>query len=82
MMNFESKIGNPLLLGATKLYSGVNFAVMVENSSSCPVLRIYEKGTYNVVCDISFDSKMKFGDVYAMEIENFDDTLYDYGYVY
>lgn len=82
MMNFKTKIGTPLLLGATKLYSGVNFAVMVENSASCPVLRIYEKGTYNVVCDLSFDVKMKFGDVFAMEIEDFDDNAYDYGYLY
>ena len=82
MMNFKTKIGNPLLLGATKLYSGVNFAVVVENSSSCPTLRIYEKGTYNVVCDLSFDVKMKFGDVFAMEIEAFDDSIYDYGYLY
>ena len=82
MMNFKTKIGNPLLLGATKLYSGVNFAVMVENSSSCPVLRIYERGTYNVVCDLIFDEKMKFGDVFAMEIEDFDDKAYDYGYLY
>lgn len=82
MTKFVTKIGNPLLLGATKLYSGVNFAIMVENSLSCPVLRIYERGTYNVVCDLSFDVKMKFGDVYAMEIENFDEEVYDYGYMY
>ncbi len=82
MMNFKTKIGNPLLLGATKLYSGVNFAVMVENSSSCPVLRVYERGTYNIVCNLQFGEKMKFGDVFAMEIEDFDDTLYDYAYLY
>lgn len=82
MMNFKTKIGNPLLLGATKLYSGVNFAVMVENASSCPVLRIYERDTYNIVSNLSFDEKMKFGDVFAMEIEDFDDDKYDYAYLY
>lgn len=82
MMNFKTKIGNPLLLGATKLQGGVNFAVMVENASSCPVLRIYEKGTYNIVCNLPFDEKMKFGDIFAMEIERFNDNLYDYGYLY
>lgn len=81
MTEFKTKAGNPLLLGATKVCEGANFALVVENKEACPALRIYEKGTYNVVCDLIFDEKMRFGNVFAMEVENFDDEAYDYGYV-
>lgn len=81
MTQFKTKTGNPLLLGATKILGGVNFALVMENEASCPGLRIYEKGTYNVVCDLSFDDKMQFGNVFAMEVENFDSDKYDYGFI-
>lgn len=81
MTEFKTKIGNPLLLGATKLFGGANFALIVENEEACPVLRIYGKGTYDVVCDIPFDEKMRFGNVFAMEVKDFDENAYDYGYL-
>ena len=81
MTKFKAKTGNPLLLGATKLFDGANFAIVAEHCKSNPVLRIFEKGTYEVVSDIVFTDKMRFGDVFAMEIEDFDDKAYDYGYI-
>ena len=81
MTKFKTKVGNPLLLGATKLLSAVNFAIVLEKKDKNPVLRIYKKGTYDIVCDLSFDDKMRFGDVYAMEVDDFDIAAYDYGYV-
>lgn len=81
MTEFITKIGNPLLLGATKLFGGVNFALVLQCDDECPVLRIYKKGTYEVICDVPFSMNMRFGNVFAMEIKDFDDSIYDYGYM-
>ncbi|MBQ2980832.1 MAG: alpha-amylase [Lachnospiraceae bacterium] len=81
MMKFITKIGNPLVLGATKLNKGVNFAIAVEECDKCPTLKILKKGTYEELAELTFDEKMQFGNVYAMEVSDFDTKKYDYIYM-
>lgn len=81
MSKFTIKTGNPLLLGATKLNKGVNFAIAVDGDAKCPCLKVLQKGTYEEVDEISFDESMKFGQIYAMEVVDFDVKKYDYIYM-
>ena len=81
MSKFTTKIGNPLLLGATKLNKGVNFAITVDGEAKCPCLKVLQKGTYEEVAEIFFDDSMKFGQIYAMEVAEFDPKKYDYMYM-
>ena len=81
MMKQTTKIGNPLLLGATKLNKGVNFAIAVNGDEVCPVLKVLKKGTYEEVAELVFDESMRFGDIYAMEVADFDIKKYDYMYM-
>ena len=80
-MKITTKSGNPLLLGATKLNKGVNFAIAVDGNEKCPVLKVLKKGTYEEVAEVSFDEKMRFGNIYAMEVPDFDIKKYDYMYM-
>ena len=80
-MKQTTKIGNPLLLGATKLNKGVNFAIAVNGDEVCPVLKVLKKGTYEEVAELVFDESMRFGDIYAMEVADFDIKKYDYMYM-
>lgn len=79
-MKFNTKTGNPLLLGATKLNKGVNFAIAVEGKDKCPTLKVLKKGTYEEIAELQFKENMQFGNIYAMEVENFDIKKYDYMY--
>ena len=80
-MKFSTKIGNPLLAGATKINKGVNFAIVVEGCDKCPTLKILKKGTCEEVAELTFDENMKFGNIYAMEVSEFDTKKYDYMYM-
>ena len=80
-MKFTTKIGNPLLLGATKLNKGVNFAIAMDGDAKCPCLKVLQKGTYDEVAELSFDESMRFGNIYAMEVVEFDIKKYDYIYM-
>ena len=80
-MKFTTKIGNPLLLGATKLNKGVNFAIAMDGDTKCPCLKVLKKGTYDEVAELSFDESMRFGNIFAMEVAEFDIKKYDYIYM-
>lgn len=80
-LSYKVKIGDPMLLGATKVKDGINFAVLISNNDRprCSIV-FYEKGTRKIVFEIPFTENMMFGKVYAMVVSGIKIGDFDYNY--
>ncbi len=71
--------GNPLKLGVSVEGNSVNFCVAAKDSTCCFLL-LYTKGSQQVAKRIEYTPQMRFGDVYAMRIEEFPYERYEYNF--
>ena len=73
------RAGNPACMGVTKTGRDVNFAVAVKEQKSCSLL-LYRKGRDEPEQELEFSEAMRFGDICAMRLEEFQVQEYDYNY--
>lgn len=71
--------GKPLPFGATANKTGANFCVQVDQPGRL-FLIIYDKKSNTEITKIPFTDSMKFGKVYAMQVNGFDRRMFNYGY--
>lgn len=79
MFDYRMEAGNPARLGVTKNGKDINFAVVVRDGKDCSLL-LYKKGQQKIAAELPFTEKMRFGDIYALQIENFPVKEYEYNY--
>jgi isoamylase len=75
----EVSPGRPLLLGATVLADGVNFAVP-STTARRVWLVLLDKGTGEPVAEIPFPDDCRVGNVFTMLVRGLDPDTVDYGY--
>lgn len=79
MFDYRIEAGNPAYLGVTRTGKDINFAVVVRDRKDCSLL-LYRKDTEEIAAKIPFTEEMRFGDIYAMQIEQFPVREYEYNY--
>lgn len=79
MFDYRIEAGNPAYLGVTRTGKDINFAVVVRDRKDCSLL-LYRKDTKEIAAKIPFTEEMRFGDIYAMQIEQFPVREYEYNY--
>ena len=86
-MNLQDKIakiniapGKPIPFGATVNRTGVNFCVQLKKMGKLELL-VYKRNTLDVVAKYDFSENMRFGKVYAMQVNGYDIKRFDYGYM-
>jgi len=76
---FNIKTGDPLLLGATAKKDGINFALINETDEKCSLI-LYSKDNHEAAWEVSFTKDMKYGNIYAMKIDDIDAMEYEYNF--
>ena len=79
MFDYRIVAGNPAYLGVTRIGKDINFAVVVRDERDCRLL-LYKKDTKEMIAELLFTEEMRFGDIYAMKIEQFPMKEYEYHY--
>lgn len=71
--------GYPLVLGANRLWNGVNFAVEVSHGVEASLI-LYKKKSRKPFMEIPFTEEYRSGNVYAVLIPDFQEEEYEYNF--
>lgn len=80
LKNIKIDLGNPLIMGATKIGDSINFALVAKLDSKCQVI-LYDKNTKKQVAEIPFQSNHVTGNIYAMSVSGIDFDKYFYNFL-
>lgn len=77
---YRVRIGEPEPLGTVeKGRKLINIAIIADDDSKCSLI-IYKKGTLDIATEIPFTEDMRYGNVYAMEIEGISAGDFEYAF--
>ena len=79
-LNYRVRVGEPEPLGTyEKSRKLINIAIMASGDEKYSLI-IYKKGTTKIATEIPFTEDMRFGSVYAMEIEGISSAEFEYAF--
>lgn len=79
-LTYKVRIGEPEPLGTSmKGRKSINIALMAQEDKKYSLI-IYKKGSIKVATEIPFTEDMRFGNIYAMEIEGIPVNEFEYAF--
>ena len=77
---YRVRVGEPEPLGTLeKGRKLINIAIIADGDDKCSLI-LYKKGTLNIATEIPFTEDMRYGNVYAMEIEGIATSDFEYAF--